>query len=202
MLNINGYGSESGGIEPLEPTPDLCHKCGRCCRSATTVHSHARLLEMVAEGKQDAIDFLSVFKPFPSIEEARKVEPEQVAQVLKEVSERSDLKLEELTFYYCEHVSPEGLCTIYERRPRCCREAPGNGWSIMPPGCGFKGWQFEQREKQKRMVRDLKNSVYIMEQLSPDGVHHPTRPEMTLEELRETVKEKLKPWKTFGAEYW
>jgi Fe-S-cluster containining protein len=202
MFDLNYYGSEEipeGGHEPL---PDLCHKCGKCCRSATTYNSHDKLLEMVERGDKEAIDFLEIFEPYRSIEDARLVEPQQVEQVLKVVADRSDMNVADVTFYHCRYVTPEGLCGIYERRPRCCREAPGNGWSAMPPGCGFEGWQFEQREMQKRMIRDLKTSTYIMEQMSPDGVRHPVRPETTLEDLRQLVADKIRPWKQFGAEYW
>lgn len=202
MFDMNYYGTDDLEAFEKKDLPDLCHKCGKCCRSATTYHSHKKLLEMKARGVKDAIDFLSVFKPYPSIEDARLVEPEQVEQVLKEVEGRDDMDASELTFYHCEFVSPEGLCTIYERRPRCCQEAPGHGWAAMPPGCGFEGWQFEKREKQKRMIRDLKTSVYLMEQLSPDGIHHPVRPDSTLEDLRQMMLEKIKPWKSFGSHYW
>jgi Fe-S-cluster containining protein len=202
MYDMNYYGTEIQSSFDKEEMPDLCHKCGRCCRSATTYNSHPKLLEMAANGVKDAIDFLSVFKPYASIEDARLVEPAQVEQVLKEVEQRDDMRVEDLTFYYCEHVTEEGLCGIYERRPKCCQQAPGHGWAVMPPGCGFEGWQFEQREKQKRMIRDLKTSAYIMEQMSPDGIHHPVRPDTTLDDLRAMVAEKIKPWKTFGSEYW
>ncbi len=202
MFDMNYYGSGNDLPEKMEPLPDLCHKCGKCCRSATTYHSHARLMELAASGDKESIDFLSVFKPFASIEDARLVEPAQVDQVLKVVEARSDMNVDELTFYYCDYVTPEGLCGIYERRPRCCQEAPGNGWSLMPPGCGYEGWQFEQREAQKRMIRDLKTSAFIMEEMSPDGIHHPVRPDTTLESLREMVAEKLKPWEQFGSKDW
>lgn len=202
MYDLNYYGTED--LIPKEDTslPDLCHKCGKCCRSATTYHSHKKLLEMAEKGEAEAIDFLSIFKPYDSIEDARLVEPEQVKQVLEVVDKRDDMDVNELTFYHCDHVSPEGMCTIYERRPRCCQQTPENGWSAMPPGCGFEGWQFEQREKQRRMVRDLKTSVYIMEQLSPDGVHHPLRSETTLQELSDMMHEKTKPWHRYGAKDW
>jgi Fe-S-cluster containining protein len=202
MFDLNYYGT-ADDLKAESPTlPDLCHKCGRCCRSATTFHSYKKLKELVENGDKEAIDFLEIFEPYASIEDARQVVPEQVEQVLKTVAEREDMDVNEVTFYHCRYVSPEGLCTIYERRPRCCREAPGHGWSVMPPGCGFEGWQFEQREKQKRMIRDLKTSAYIMEQLSPDGVHHPVRPETTLADLNALVLEKIKPWKMFGSHYW
>lgn len=202
MFDLNYYGTEGQIPTEQKDLPDLCHKCGRCCKSATTYNSYSKLQALVAEGNKEAIDFLEIFEPYDSIEDARQVVPDQVEQVLKVVAERDDMKLEDITFYHCRYVTPEGLCGIYERRPRCCREAPGHGWSVMPPGCGFEGWQFEQREKQKRMIRDLKTSAYLMEQLSPDGIHHPARPETTLNELRAMVADKISPWKPFGAEYW
>jgi Fe-S-cluster containining protein len=200
MFDENYYGTDS--IPPSSGIPDLCHKCGRCCRSATTFNSHAQLLKLAENGDKDAIDFLEIFQPYESIEAARAVEPEQVAQVLRVVEARNDMKVEELTFYHCPHVTPEGLCGIYERRPRCCQTAPGNGWAVMPPGCGFEGWQFQQRELHKRLVRDLKTSQYLMEQLSEDGIHHPVRPGTTLEALSEIVDSKIQPWKRYGAQEW
>lgn len=201
-FDLNYYGTQELIPEGQEPLPDLCHKCGRCCRSATTYNSYEKLQERAAQGDKEAVDFLEIFEPYASIEDARQVVPDQVEQVLAVVRTRDDMKEEEVTFYHCRYVSPEGLCTIYERRPRCCREAPAHGWSVMPPGCGFEGWQFEQREQQKRMIRDLKTSQYIMEQLSPDGIHHPVRPDTRLEDLRAAITEKIEPWKIFGAEYW
>ncbi len=187
--------------EVLEERPDLCQKCGRCCRSATTYHSYKELLKMVEEGEQEAIDFLEIFEPFPSIEEARKVVPEQVDQVLRVLSDREDFDINDVTFYHCRYVTEEGLCGIYERRPRCCIDAPYHGWAVMPPGCGFEGWQFRQRETQKADIRKLKEVQFQMEMLSDDGIHMPTR-NMTLDELRASINEAIRPWVTFGAEYW
>jgi Fe-S-cluster containining protein len=200
MFN-SGPSPEAENTDLQAERPDLCHKCGRCCRSATTVNNYQTLLKMVEAGEQEAIDFLSIFEPFSSIEEARKVVPDQVDQVLQVVATRDDMKLDEVTFYHCRYVTEEGLCGIYERRPRCCKDAPYHGWSLMPPGCGFEGWQFEQRERQKSEIRKLKEVQLQMEFLSPDGVNLPTR-EMTLEDLRSVVANAIKPWVSFGAEYW
>jgi Fe-S-cluster containining protein len=204
MYDINYYGTLKDPIpsDLTEPLPDLCHKCGRCCKSATTYHSHQKLTTMAEKGDKEAIDFLSIFQPYPSIEAAQQVVPEQVQQVLEIVKERDDMSVEELTFYHCRYVSKEGLCGIYERRPRCCREAPAHGWSVMPPGCGYEGWQFEQREKQKKMIRELKTSASLLEKLSPDGKQHPARPEVSLEVMKEAVNDKIKAWKPFGADFW
>jgi Fe-S-cluster containining protein len=191
MLEEQHYATE-------EPRADLCHKCGRCCRSATAAQSHEKLTAMAAAGNEDAVAFLRVFEPYESIEAARAVVPEQVDQVL------AHHKAEDgpLTFYHCKHVSPEGLCGIYEDRPNFCKGAPYHGWSLMPPGCGFEGWQFAEREKQKQMIRSLKEQLFLLEQLSADGVHHPLDPEKKLAEMRALVDAKIEPWRRFGADGW
>lgn len=201
MFNNTAQNQDIDKVNTLEDRPDLCHKCGRCCRSATTYHSYKELQRMVEAGEQEAIDFLEIFEPFPSVEEARKVVPDQVEQVLRVIADRDDMNVEDVTFYHCRYVTEEGLCGIYERRPRCCRDAPYHGWAVMPPGCGFEGWQFEQRENQKADIRKLKEVQFQMEMLSPDGIHLPTR-NMTLDELRQSIDEAIKPWKLFGSEFW
>jgi Fe-S-cluster containining protein len=185
-----------------EGLPDFCHKCGKCCRSATAYQSPEELQRRAVEGDKDAMDFLEVFEAYPSVQDAMAAEPEQVRQVMAEVEGRTDLTPDDMVFYHCRYVTPEGMCGIYERRPRFCQSAPGTGWTLMPPGCGFEGWQFEQREKHKALVRNLKTNLYLMEQLSPDGVVHPLRPGETIDALRKTIGEKIKPWEQFGAAYW
>ncbi len=188
-------------MDQTDSRPDLCHKCGKCCKSATTFHPYRKLQEMAEAGEEEAIAFLSVFKPFASIEEARKAVPEQVEQVLKVVAERNDMSVEDVTFYYCPYVTEDGICSIYERRPRCCRDAPYNGWAAMPPGCGYEGWQFRQREAHKSTIRKLKEVQFQMENLSDDGIHVPSR-KMTLEQLRASVSEAMEPWLKFGSSQW
>jgi Fe-S-cluster containining protein len=205
MYDTNYYGTQSLPMPPDAdaPRPDLCHQCGKCCRSATTFNNHQTLLNLASQGEQEAIEFLSIFKPFPSLEAAKAIEPEQVERVLTELTSQGKGATDaDVTFYYCEHVSPTGQCTIYDNRPTCCRRAPDNGWAMMPPGCGFEGWQFEQREKQKALVRSLKSQSYLLHQLSEDGVTHPSRPDTTLASLQQTIDAKILPWKRFGADLW
>jgi Fe-S-cluster containining protein len=201
MFNSSTPETQGETARPPIEVPDLCHKCGRCCRSATTFFPFNKLQELVEQGDEEATAFLEIFEPFPSVEEARKAVPEQVDRVLETVRARDDMNEDEVTFYHCRYVTEEGLCGIYERRPRCCKEAPYNGWSLMPPGCGFEGWQFVNREKQRADIRKLKEVQFQMEMLSPDGIHLPTR-KMTLEELRESIQVSIDPWKRFGADHW
>lgn len=199
-LGDNNQTPELG--KPSENLPDLCHKCGRCCKSATTYTSLPDLERRVKEGDKEASEFLRIFEPYNSIEEAQQVVPEQVNRILEEIKQRDDMTLEDTTFYHCRYVTPEGICGIYETRPRCCQEAPGHGWSMMPPGCGFEGWQFQQREQHKQSIRHLKTSFYTLQQLSPDGKTHPLKPEESLDELKKRIDDKIKAWKQYGSESW
>ena len=187
-------------VAALKNKPDLCHKCAKCCLSATTGLSHKELLQKVDEGNESAVDFLRVFKPFESLEAASKVVPEQVKQVVAELKSRGKTE-DEITFYYCEHVTDEGLCGIYENRPACCKMAPGNAWMMMPPGCGFEGWQFLNREKQRAEIRKLKELQYQMKVLSTDGQNVPLG-HTSLAELDERVTKSTEAWAQYGAQDW
>jgi Fe-S-cluster containining protein len=193
---VNEVGSNT------EELPDLCHKCGRCCKSATTYTSYSDLMKRVEEGDEEASEFLRVFEPYDSLEDARKAVPGQVTRVLEEIEQRDDMSVEDTTFYHCRYVTPEGICGIYDTRPRCCRDAPVHGWSMMPPGCGFEGWQFQQREQHKQSIRNLKTSFHTLEQLSPDGKTHPLKPEESLDDLKARIDEKINAWAQYGSETW
>ena len=71
----------------------------------------------------------------------------------------------------------------------------------MPPGCGFEGWQFEQREQHKANIRSLKETLFWMEMLSPDGIHMPNQ-QKTLKALHEQITQAIEPWQRFGAQHW
>lgn len=178
----------------------LCRTCGRCCRSITTFYSYDELKQLTEEGDEEARVFIEIFKAYPSIEDARKVVPEQVAQVIYVAETYKNIDLDKITFYYCPHITDQNLCSYYEKRPDCCRRAPRHGWSVMPPGCGFEGWQFEMRERHKKMVRKYKEYLYMMEQFSENGKI--LGQDKTIEELRQEIEEKIKPWGKYGASFW
>ena len=132
----------------------LCHMCGKCCRMSTTSTPYEELKKLAAEGHQGAIDFLSIFVPYKSIEEARKVEPEVVENIIKHQKEDGKYNEANLTFYGCKYLGKDNLCTRYESRLDLCKHCPSTPWSIVPPGCGFEGWLFWQREEIKKIVID------------------------------------------------
>jgi Fe-S-cluster containining protein len=178
----------------------LCRMCGRCCKSIATSDSHEELERLAELGNEEARVFIDVFKRFPSIEEAKKVVPEQVEHILSELSLKEGFDLNKVSFYYCPHITDDNLCLMYKSRPNCCSRMPAHGWSCVPPGCGFEGWQFELREKYKKMTRSLKEYLTAMEAISEDG-KVPGK-EMTVEELRKIIEEKIKPWSKYGSMFW
>ena len=179
----------------------LCKMCGKCCRAITTPYSYDELLKFANDGQEEAKVFIEVFKRYDSIEQAKKAVPEHVENIIKQLKKNNpELDESTVTFFYCPYVTDDNKCSIHSTRPDCCRRAPRNGWSLFPPGCGYKGWQFQQREKVKASIRKLKE--YLMDlELLDDSTYIPTR-KMTVAELREFVNDKIKPWKKYGADYW
>ena len=178
----------------------LCKMCGRCCRSITTNHTYEELKNMAENGSEAARVFIDIFKPFASIDEAKKVIPDQIEQILEELGNSEDFDINKVTFYYCPHISDDNKCGIYETRPECCRRAPNNPWSCMPPGCGFEGWQFEEREKIKKEVRKFKEYLVAAEATTEDGMI--TGRNISVKELRKIIDKKISPWVKYGSKLW
>lgn len=144
----------------LEKRPQsLCHMCGRCCRVVTTSRSNEELCRMADAGDQGAVDFLKIFEPYPSIEDAKKVDEELVENVIQRSCIEGNLDPESLTFYRCRYLLPDNKCSIYEERPALCRHCPSTPWAVVPPGCGFEAWLFLKREEVKQKVRKSKEDL-------------------------------------------
>ncbi len=178
----------------------LCLMCGRCCRLAVPPSCHDELIEKDESGDVEAHAFLNTFVPYSSWQEAKAAVPEHFERIVSEIKENDDFDINKVTFYHCQHVTDDNLCSIYEIRPECCKRAPAHGWSLYPPGCGFEGWQFEQREHQKRIVRNLKE---LLEELSLYGDNDVvTSDGQTATELREKILKQIEPWLKYGAKNW
>lgn len=138
--------------------------CGRCCRVVTAPVSHNEIILRANEGEEDYKDFLNIFELYPSIDAARKICPEVVDNILT-VLEKSDVSIEEVTFYKCKYVLDNNLCGKYENRPELCKRFPSSPWAVVPPGCGYEGWMFKYKEELKQRVRKLKESLTEFEVL-------------------------------------
>ena len=191
--------------EPVEYLSDfpqhLCNMCGKCCKAITTPYSWEELVELAKQGQEEAKVFVEVFVRYDSVDEARAAVPDHVENILNQIRKNNpDFDESKVTFFHCPHLTEDNKCAIHATRPDCCRRAPRNGWSLFPPGCGFKGWQFMQKEKVKASVRALKEYLLELELLPEDKV----LPEKgkTVKQMKDFIKQKIKPWEKYGALYW
>ena len=161
----------------------LCHMCGKCCRMSTTPYTYEELTAQVESGEQGAIDFLEIFEPFPTIEAARESNAEIVDNIINGLKETDSYDEKKLTFYKCRHIMDNNLCGIYQNRKRLCDRFPSSPWAVTPPGCGFEGWLFMQREERKQKVRKLKESL-----LDFDLMLKHSQPPEKVEKINEAIR--------------
>ena len=113
-----------------------CVGCATCCKLACSEFSPEELKQKADNGDNFAGQFLSVFIPYDSKEEARKIYPEYI-ELLEENGEN------DVYFYHCPKVTEDNRCSDYENRPQICRDFPDNPLSILPKACGYKSWKEE-----------------------------------------------------------
>lgn len=133
---------------------ELCLMCGKCCKTVSAAKSNQELNDLASQGDTSALDFLSIFRPYASLEDAKNVDRSVVENILKGAPDGK-----ELTFYHCKHILDNNCCGNYENRPQLCRNFPSSPFAVVPQGCGYEGWLFAQREKVKHKVRELKESI-------------------------------------------
>ena len=178
----------------------LCKMCGKCCRLATSSKPYRELKQMFENGEPAAIDFLSVFVPYSSVEEARSVDSEIVDNIISLLKADGNYNEDNITFYYCKYLGEDNLCTNYADRPLLCRHFPSSPWAIVPPDCGYEGWLFEKREDIKQKVRKEKEELIELKLLK-----NKTRDEETLKKIElveQKIERNIKLYQKYGSENW
>lgn len=79
------------------------------------------------------------------------------------------------------------------------KDFPHSCWDALPYGCGYEGWQFEQREHYKKFVRELKETLYELTFLDDDFI---LRDSKSVAELRTEILDKISPYQKYGADNW
>lgn len=184
-----------------EKPQHLCNQCGRCCSVIASNLTRDDIEKCAKEYPEAARLFTDILVEYPSIKAAREKDAETVDNILKRYSDDHEGKTDDLKFYYCPQLDKNNLCKIYETRPLTCRYAPKNAWSLFPPGCGFEGWQFREREKEKAFVRQLKEILYELSFTKDDNAKV-TSAGMTKKEVVELINKKIEPFLTYGASNW
>ncbi len=118
-----------------------CSMCASCCNLASSEFTHEELKEKAKNGDKFAAEFTSIFIPYESIDEARKIYPDYVSLI--EIQFEDDIEGGGLKFYHCPKIGPDNLCTDYENRPQICRDFPTNPLVVFPPACGYRKWKDE-----------------------------------------------------------
>lgn len=178
----------------------LCHMCGKCCRVVTTSTPYSQLQKMAKDGDKGAIDFLTLFEPYDSIESARKIDKDTVDNIINRLKIDGKFDEKEITFYGCKYLQDNNLCSRYETRLDLCKHCPSTPWSIVPPDCGFEGWLFWQREEVKQKIRKSKEELLELKLLRMQ-----TKDEKVLKKI-DDVEQKIQTgidfYKKYGSENW
>lgn len=177
----------------------LCQMCGKCCRVVTTAIPYEELLGLSKNGDEGAQDFLAIFEPYRSIDEARKVSAETVDNILSCFEGTAEDK-EKIAFYKCKHISDNNLCAIYKKRPLLCDVFPSSPWAVVPPKCGFIEYMLKNAEEYKRKIRLLKEDLIQFELMLEDE-----KDEEIIRKIKSgivKINEMIQIFKKYGSEHW
>ncbi len=72
-------------------------------------------------------------------------------------------------------------------------------WTELPENCGFSGLLFFEREKQKHLVRKIKEEIYALSFLPQNAVV--AKDTLACERIKE-LEEQISPWYKHGAQNW
>jgi Fe-S-cluster containining protein len=102
--------------DPPDGSTDPRPRCtGHCCRGFSLEHPHAKV-------KEEYATWL--------IDPARATSIPDVAFIADMLIPLGTFRGQEL--FTCKHLSKEGNCTAYEKRPKMCRDFPG------PNPCAYR----------------------------------------------------------------
>jgi len=179
----------------------LCKACGKCCTMAVCRYSFEELNEFSKCEESEAKDFLDAFIPYDNLDEPRKISSEYVDLMVEKFKEQGLYQEGKPIFLHCRYINPDNTCSIYENRYGWCRRMPNHGWTVVPVGCGFEGWQFGVREQVKHTIRQLKEYIFEYETLyGVDGFIESQN--TTVKELKEKINQKIQGFARFGSKDW
>ena len=81
-----------------------------------------------------------------------------------------------------------------------CKHCPSSPWVIVPPGCGFEGWLFWQREEIKQKVRRYKEELLELALLRKKTKDTETVNKILAVEQK--IKKNIDMYKKYGSENW
>lgn len=112
-----------------------CSRCGNCCRLAVSEYSYEQLKQRAMRGDKYSKDFVSVFVPYKTEEDAKQANPEYFELLDKLVEDKT-------YYYYCPKLKGNE-CSDYENRPDICKDFPHNPLKLLPSTCSYNVWKNE-----------------------------------------------------------
>lgn len=76
---------------------------------------------------------------------------------------------------------------------------PLSVWDEFPEECGFSGWLFYEREKQKHLIRKIKEELHSLSFLPSDSLVAKNK---TAKQRICELENIIRPWKKHGAQNW
>lgn len=141
-----------------------CKMTGLCCRVASPSLPVIELIKRAAEGDSFARDFLCLFEPYQSIEEARAISPVIVENSLAQAEKSPKFQSQDqVVFFRCRYLMGKNECLVYEDRPQLCRDYPDTPFIVMSPDCAFKEWSNECKRKYAELAKDFENLKKMQE---------------------------------------
>ena len=117
-----------------------CICCGNCCRLAVSEFSYEELKERASRGDLFSKDFISVFVPYNSVEEAELANPEYFKLLNKVMSGQV------VYYYYCPKLK-NNKCSDYNNRPNVCKDFPHNPLKLISSTCSYNAWKKDVLEE-------------------------------------------------------
>lgn len=72
-------------------------------------------------------------------------------------------------------------------------------WDDYPENCGYSGWIFWEREKQKHLVRKVKEELYALSFFSDEML---VAKDETAKQKRERLAKQISHWDKHGGQNW
>lgn len=146
----------------------LCNMCGKCCKIAIfkggltykEVVALANSTDADPTQIEGAKDFLSIFVPYETPEDAKKANSPFVQRTLEQLKKTE----EEITFFYCQYINEKNMCMIHEDRPLLCRMYPiPHERTLYNLDCGFEEQGLKNWNEIKQIINALEEKKESLE---------------------------------------
>ena len=178
---------------------NICKKCGKCCKLIASTKSYEQLCKEAEEEDKVAVNFLKLFLPYSSIDEARKIDANVVDTNIA-LNKKLYGKDTQTYFYYCRYLGEDNSCNVYDMRPKMCRFFPKNEFIVLPEDCAYEGFAFIAREKVKAKVRKAKEELLDIKVLRNSEQQRGVIEKFN--RLEKKLLETIDEYKNFGSQDW